>query len=461
MGKTIDYTKLGLLPYQIDYIKDNSQVKLYVKSRQVGITRTQALEDVIDAGIEGLYNVWFSSNNDLNAKEYIRYCKQFAEAFHMTVKDLTSHDLITDSTVYSIEFHNQCRITAVSSSPEQLHGKSGKIILDEFARREHDFDTWEAASPAALIWGNPLRIISTQNGKKTLFFDFINKIMDGKLKWSLHQTTIENAVSQGLADKVLGRELSTQERHEWLNDLREQVASPMVWAQQFMCIPQEESEHFLPYTLLEANAKAHLSRLKDLKESGTLYAGIDIGRFKNLSVLWIVEQITQTHFSTRYIRVFEKTDFVQQFAIINSIIKELPKLRRICIDQTGMGIGLTDFLKHKHGSSLIEGITLTGKNKEVMAFRIQRLLQDYDFDIPNEQYIFDDLHSIKQDTTATGNIRLHAATNEDTGSHADYFWAAALALEAATSKPYVRPEAFTSGHIIQNFKSILKGFKRE
>lgn len=71
----IDYTKFGFLPYQVAWLQDNSQIKIYEKSRRIGMTYAQAFEDVIDAAVFGKYNVWFSSNNITNAREYIDYCK--------------------------------------------------------------------------------------------------------------------------------------------------------------------------------------------------------------------------------------------------------------------------------------------------------------------------------------------------------------------------------------------------
>ena len=59
----IDYTQFGFMPYQVAWLEDNSQIKLYEKSRRIGLTFVQAFEDVRDAGVLGLYNVWFSSNN--------------------------------------------------------------------------------------------------------------------------------------------------------------------------------------------------------------------------------------------------------------------------------------------------------------------------------------------------------------------------------------------------------------
>ena len=201
----IDYTKFGFLPYQVAWLQDNSQIKIYEKSRRIGMTYAQAFEDVIDAAVFGKYNVWFSSNNITNAREYIDYCKKYAAALNAVIKSETQAELLdeADANTFVITFSNGKKITALSSSPNQLHGKGGKIVLDEFARRDNELEVWEAASPAALVWGYPIRIISTHRGKQSVFYSFIRRLERGELTWKHYRTTFVDAVRQGLADKAL------------------------------------------------------------------------------------------------------------------------------------------------------------------------------------------------------------------------------------------------------------------
>ncbi|MEG1635727.1 MAG: hypothetical protein RR388_08875, partial [Rikenellaceae bacterium] len=201
----IDYKKFGFLPYQVAWLEDSSQIKIYEKSRRVGITYVQAFEDVMDCGVYDRYDVWFSSNNETNAREYIDYCKKFAGVLNLIIKTEGGEELLTDADAQSfvVRFRNGRKITGLSSSPNQLHGKGGKMVLDEFARRDNELEVWEAASPAALVWGFPIRIISTHRGKQSLFYSFLKRLDRGELHWSRHRTTFTDAVSQGLADKSL------------------------------------------------------------------------------------------------------------------------------------------------------------------------------------------------------------------------------------------------------------------
>jgi len=459
----IDYSKFGFMPYQVAWLEDNSQIKLYEKSRRIGLTFVQAFEDVRDAGILGLYNVWFSSNNETNAREYIDYCKKYAKALN-AVFETSEATLIddNDALTFVLNFKNGKKITGLSSSPNQLHGKGGKIVLDEFARRDNELEVWEAASPAALVWGYPIRIISTHRGKGSVFYSFIKRLERGELQWKHYKTTFVDAVRQGLAEKSLRKPCTREEEDAYIEKIRKSVGDDSIWAQQFMCEPMDENETFVNYTLLEKAASAELYTSDQLIKCKALFGGLDIGRFKDLSLFWLDEEVNPGFFITRYILPIQGTDFPKQEAIIGEFLDALPNLRRVCIDRTGMGIGITDHLQAKYGAARIEGVNFTGVVKESMAFRMKKKLEDGSFLIPPDRAIMDDFQLIKQTVTVAGNIRLQA--DRQNGSHADYFWGAALSLEAGSTEAYIPPAvhvANMNNSRTNRVDKMLQGFSKE
>lgn len=461
----IDYSKFGFMPYQVAWLEDTAQIKLYEKSRRVGLTYVQVFEDVMDAGVYGKYDVWFSSNNETNAREYIDYCKKFAKTLSVALEVAGSETLIDDegANTFVLKFKNGKRITGLSSSPNQLHGKGGKIVLDEFARRDNELEVWEAASPAALVWGYPIRIISTHRGKQSIFYNFIKRLERGELPWSHHRTTFVEAVRQGLAAKSLHKERCTEEeQNAYIAKIRDSVGDASIWAQQFMCEPCDENETFIPWPLMEAAGRAELLPFDKLKTCRELYAGLDVGRTINFSLLWILEKVSASLLMTRYIYAIQGDEFPTQDRKLSEILRELPNLRRLCIDATGMGIGLTDYLQEQWGKARVEGVTFSANTKEVMAFRMKKQLEDQSFLIPEDRVIFEDFQLVKQTITASGNIRLSAGTKND--SHADRFWGAALALEAASTEIYVPPAvhvATITNQRSERLDRMLHGFTRE
>ena len=469
----IDYSKFGFLPYQVKWLEDMSQIKIMEKSRRIGLTFVQAFEDVRDCagllhdkqtGENPPMDVWFSSNNESNAREYIDYCKRYARALNTVFQTTEETVLIKEEQILTLRlnFENGKKITGLSSSPNMLHGKGGKIVLDEFARRDNEFEVWEAASPAGIVWGYPIRIISTHRGKTSLFYSFIKRIRQDKLKWSLHRTTFIEAVRQGLADKVKKKQCTLKEQDEYIAEVRASAGDETIWKQQYMCDPQDGDEVLIPRPILEASARAELLPFGELKNCRELYGGLDVGRKTNYSLFWITEKVTSALYVTRHMIPIQGVAFPKQDKIIGGILKKLPNLRRLAIDQTGMGIGLTEYLQDQFGPSRVEGITFTMANKEAMGFRLKKWLEDISFYIPDDEAIFDDFQLVKKVVTSGGNIRLVAGTKND--SHADYFWGAALSLEAGASEPYVAPAVHVAN--LTNSRTakvdrMLQGFTRE
>ena len=104
---------------------------------------------------------------------------------------------------------------------------------------------------------------------------------------------------------------------------------------------------------------------------------------------------------------------------------------RVCIDNTGLGIGWVDDAVDKFGEYKIEGVTFTPKVKESMAYPVRGAMEDRRLRIPYDPHIRSDLRSVTKQITASGNVRFTAERTPD--GHADRFWALALAVQAASN----------------------------
>ncbi len=442
------------LPYQIAWLNDNAKVKLWEKSRRIGATYVQAYEDVRDCILKKVPAVWFSSADESAAKEYILYCAQWAKIFDKGARDLGEIILDNDYAIktLTIEFSNGTRINALSSNPKAFRSKGGKVVLDEFAFHKDQLALWKAAKPA-ITWGFPLRILSTHNGKQNLFYKFIESIKQGKLKWSLHKTDIYTAVKQGLVDKILGHKTTKKERDKWLKETEEDCFDNSTWLEEYCCIPVDESTAFLTYEQIFAvesdNLLCNFATLQNI--NNPLFLGFDIARKKDLSVIWIVEQVSNL-LLTRVVKVIEKVPFNHQREILFDFL-QLPNLRRACIDATGLGMQLAEEAQQAFGRFKVEAITFTSKVKEELAFDLLTKFQDRLIKIPADKNIREDLHSIRKVVTSSNNIRFDVAQSEVSG-HADRFWALALAIHAAKSQ--AGPIFVSSKHKRDSYKLIEK-----
>lgn len=239
-----------LLPYQSRWLKDKSRVKIWDKSRRIGATWVQALEDVLDAS-RGLYDVWFSSSDDSAGEEYIKYCEFWCEKINAPFKAIDSELLNEDKdiTVYKVKFNSGKTIHALSSNPKRFRSKGGKVILDEYAFHEQAKAMWKAAKPT-ITWGFPLRMLSTHNGKNCKYYEFLQQANAKELPWSVHKTDIYKAVKEGIVDKIYGRPTTEAERIKWLEEEYALTGDEETWQEEYCCNPQDGNSAWLPYELI-------------------------------------------------------------------------------------------------------------------------------------------------------------------------------------------------------------------
>jgi len=435
------------LPYQMEWLKDTSKIKIWQKSRRIGATYVQAYEDVRDCVSRTVPSVWFSSADESAAKEYILYCAQWAKLFDKGARDLGEQVLESDKSVktFTIEFTNGARINALSSNPKAFRSKGGKVVLDEFAFHADSAALWKAAKPV-ITWGFPLRILSTHHGKQSLYFKFIEQIQKGKLHWKLHSTDIFKAVEDGLLEKIFERKVSAEEKQAWLKEEEENAFDRTTWLEEYCCIPVDEATAFLSYEQIqacetltepptEAVGRNSVSTTVDRNSSATggsttigdLFFGVDIGRRKDLTVIYGLEKLGQ-RFYLRFAKILERAPFALQKEILFELLKQ-NKFRRVCIDATGLGMQLAEETQTAFGKYAVEPVTFTGKVKEDLAYNLLTVFDDRNIAIPADHELREDLHSIRKVITPSNNIRFDVEKSEVSG-HADRFWALALALSA-------------------------------
>ena len=415
------------LPYQQRWLDDKAKIKIWEKSRRIGATYVQSYEDVRDCINRSVPAVWFSSADESAAKEYIDYCEKWVKLFHATAKRLGEVIIDNEKDIKAlvIEFSNGTKIHALSSNPKSFRSKGGKVVLDEFAFHNNPDELWKAARPC-ITWGFPLRILSTHNGQNCLYYKFIDQVLKGKLNWSHHKTPIQLAVSEGLVDKIYQRKTTLQEQEDWMANEKDNCFDEYTWLQEYCCIAVDEASAFLPYDLIATCELNDILRpLEDIKHD--FYVGVDIGRRKDLTVIWVLEKIENIKY-TRLVVELAKMPFHKQEEILHEILSH-KLFRRDCQDDTGIGMQMAENAQVKFGKFRVEGVTFTNKVKEDLAYRLRTEFENKTVFIPNRHEIREDLHSVRKITTASNNIRFDADRSDN--GHADRFWALALALHAA------------------------------
>jgi len=76
-----------LLPYQIKWVRDQSRLKLAVKSRQIGWTWATAFAMVERKCVAGArLDAWISSRDEIQARLFLEDCAAFARLLDIAVK---------------------------------------------------------------------------------------------------------------------------------------------------------------------------------------------------------------------------------------------------------------------------------------------------------------------------------------------------------------------------------------
>ena len=423
------------LPYQSRWINDTSRLKLAEKPRQVGWSWCAAYAAVRRTGMKGARNdQWVSSRDDAQAMLFVEDCKLWGDVVNLAAQDMGEQVIEEKSrkTARVLQFSNGKRIFSISSNPEAQAGKRGGRILDEFALHPDPRKLWGIAYPG-ITWGGQLEVFSTHRGSHNFFNQLVREIKEAgnPKKISLHTVTLEDALNQGLLYKLQQKLPEDDERQEmdeqaYFALVRAGCADEESFQQEFMCRPADDDVAFLEYDLI---AGCEYAQDVDWRatEGRELYAGIDIGRKRDLTVLWIFERLGEVLY-TREVIALQNMPKPEQEAILWPWIQ---KCRRTCIDATGLGIGWVDDAQRRFGESRVEGVTFTPRTKEALAYPVRGRFQERTLRIPYDPNIRSDLRSVTKQTTAAGNVRFTAERTPD--GHADRFWALALATHAAAA----------------------------
>ena len=432
------------LPYQVAWILDPANAMVSEKSRRIGMSYADSYKSCRDRNmIDYRRDLWFSSADESAAYEYALYCKQWCELMDIVAKEIL--EVLEDNKGYKynnyvIEFPSRSRINCLTSNPRRFRSTGGDVVLDEFAWHDQPREMLDAALPTT-TWNYNIRILSTHNGEGSEFNAIIqlcNRVLRGEttfdeansLAWSVHRTTIMDAVEQGLAEKVYKLDrVDPDARAKFLKSCRARARNEDGWNQEYMCKPSSESTALIPYDVYQSCEQGDcLAQLISHVEGGRdYYFGFDVGREKHLSVIWIWELVGDV-LVTRQVIVLVKTPYHVQLQVASDLLSNR-NVRRGCVDATGIGDMLAESLQDRFGVYRVEKVKFTAPIKEHLASQFRGRFEDRRVRVPADREAREDFHSIRKTVTAAGNVRFDAATTEL--GHADRFWAASLGVEAA------------------------------
>ena len=315
------------LPYQRSWMADTARVRVWEKSRRIGASYCEAFLSVLEASKSreaGGQDTFYLSYNKEMTQTFIRDCAFWAKALDVLAHDmeeLVLRDADRDITVYRIRFASGFSVWGLPSEARSLRSKQGRVIIDEAAFVD-DLDELMKAAFALLMWGGSVSILSTHNGENNPFNELVNDIRAGRLAYSLHRTTLDDAIADGLFRTICKR---AHPPREWTREAEDAWRAGIIEDygdgadEELFCIPRRSAGAYLTTTMLEACMDAALPVVTwiapaedfvdwplDVAETYTRgwiaenlaplmgelpgdcahFMGVDFGRSGDLSVFW-------------------------------------------------------------------------------------------------------------------------------------------------------------------------------
>jgi phage FluMu gp28-like protein len=409
-----------LYAYQRRWLRDRARFKIAMFARQTGktfISTLDLVDDCYEAEALGRRERWvILSRGERQAKEAMDTgVKLHARGYNLAIDELEYDFKGEDNTAYKaleVTLPGGSRITALPANPDTARGFSANVFLDEFAFHANSRAIWRALFPVVSA-GHKLRITSTPNGKGNTFYELMTA-QDSI--WSRHQVDIHQAVADGLPRDIAEMRAALNDEDSWLQEFELQ------WL--------DEASAWLAYELINDCEHDHAGDPAHY-QGGPVFVGVDIGRRKDLFVIWVLEPVGDVLW-TREIIARRRITFAAQDRLLDNVFTRY-RVARCCMDQTGMGEKPVEDAQRRYGEDRVEGVQFTGPTKLLLATEGKEAFEDRKVRVPlGDRDLRGDLHSLRKVAGPTGNVRFDVDASEGDG-HADRAWAAFLAIHAASA----------------------------
>jgi phage FluMu gp28-like protein len=445
---------ISFRPYQREIFDNHTTgIQILLWARQTGKSFTLAAWAVKRLLTRPGRLVTILSNSRSNGIELNRRCAEVCQLLHSAFEqvDLSPDNRFeTFNTETRITIKGQTgRIKVLAANPRTARGFSGDLILDEFAFHEDAAAIWEAAEPILASNKDFLcRIASTPNGKHNMFYRLCTSS-----NIPVSRVTRTDAHLQGCTvyHPITRQPIAPAEARALAQNKR-------VYDQNYECQFEDQNMALLTFELISAAeredvgvvcegdwSEAALDRLEPGgPEERRLFAGVDVGRHHDRTVITVLEKLGSSYLVRAILRL-DQMRLPDQQKKIETILR-IPALKRVMIDMTGLGLGLYEYTRERFGER-VQGLNFannvplnarlraegrTGESvraTEALATQLLQVFEDRALQCPVDPLLRDDLRKPERMISPSGRVSI--AASRDESGHADHFWSLALAIEAA------------------------------
>lgn len=414
-----------LLPYQKEWLADKSAVKVWEKSRRIGASYVEALCSAVLASLKksagGMSSFYLSYSKEMT-QQFVNDCAFWAKILGIAcsgMEEVVLKNEDKDITVYKIRFDSGFEVWGLPSVPRSLRSKQGHVVIDEAAFCE-DLRELLKAAMALLMWGGSVSILSTHNGDDNPFNELITEIREGKKDYTLHRTTITDALSDGLYKRICevrGREWTAEKEKEWLTQLEKDYGDAA--EEELYCVPSSSGARYFPSSLIqsvadksipvfrfaesdaftfekpnkrEAKALGWFKQVKSTLQStgNSVCMGEDFARSGDLTTLWFDEELPDdkgTH--TLCVIELRNIPFEQQWQFLRNCMNALKDFDGGAFDSRGNGQMIAELAAQEWPGRIFQ-VMLTRKWYAENFPRVKSAFEDKVSDVPDDLFIKDD-----------------------------------------------------------------------
>jgi phage FluMu gp28-like protein len=475
------------LPYQLEWIEDGSRLKQWEKSFRIGATWADGFANVRKRLMHAKRDYLFATKDWPSALEYMSACKQFCDVFGVA-KSIVSHgeELVTvpifdqdkkdtgftqEIKMGVIKFDNASRIIAFTSNPNAMLVYGGDVGLDEFPRHQRAQELYDIAQ-ARVTWGYDLAMWGSHKGNDTLFYQIALDARKGKGGWSHHFTTIEDAVAQGLVEKINQTRGTSFTREEFIADCKQRARDEATYQEAYMCNPKGGTACIVNWSQIEQcmmkyqAERLHLEALqieqlfgrfnpatRDVREMrikqfldaafpklfdtpGHHNLGYDVAASGqgDLAALYVDRKQDQTA-QAHGLLTWRTDDWDFHDVVTHHFMDRLTAVRGAG-DKTGLGMKICWELEQDYPDRF-EGVNFASEKHE-MGFALMNQLSTAEKRWPGEwQDVATDYFALRKTHTGKKWIFSEGTNNLMEYSHCDVAWAGALATRAGSIARYL------------------------
>ncbi|MEE3411703.1 MAG: hypothetical protein VZQ99_09510 [Treponema sp.] len=416
--------KAVLLPYQQMWLLDKALVKVWEKSRRIGASYVEALNCVLVAMMSktaGGMNCFYLSYSKEMTQQFINDCAFWARVLDIACSDMEEvviKDEDKDILVYRIRFDSGFEICGLPSVPRSLRSKQGHVVIDEAAFVD-DLPELLKAAMALLMWGGSVSILSTHNGDDNPFNLLIQQIHSGDKNYSLHHTTIKDALADGLYKRICevkDEEWSEEKETQWLSDLEKTYGDGA--DEELYCVPTRAGERYFSAELIrsvavkdkpvfrfaaddaftfekaERREKQILKWFKEVKPTLVstdlpVCAGEDFARSGDITVLHFDAELSDGSTDTLCEVELRNVPFEQQRQFIQLCFDSLKNFDGAAFDSRGNGQMIAEWAAQEYPGCVFQ-VMLTRSWYAENFPRLKAAFEDGKSNIPDDSFIKDD-----------------------------------------------------------------------